>query len=201
MRERPEGSRNIVLVTDGVDTPNAQLSRDQAVKELMAARVAVHIISYTQLVQQQAPRRKESVLANQRRSSEAMANAGIDPTVPPGVNRGTMATSSGGGFTFDPAMRRKRKAYEADVKRSEQWLTTLAQETGGRILLPITEDEMIGQGDLVARDIGAQYVVTYRPKRPLADATPGEYRHIQIAPRKQGVTLSTMRGYVAKPSE
>jgi VWFA-related protein len=202
MKERPEGSRHVVLITDGVGTQNAQSRVEDAVKELMAARVSVDIISYTQLVQQKAPYRKESVLANQKRSSEIMAQAGMDPTAPPGMNRGTMATSSGGvGITFDPAMRKKRKAYESDVRKSEQWLSTLATETGGRILLPKTEDELIDQGSLIARDIGAEYVVTYRPKRPLSEAAPGEYRRLDVAPRKNGVKLKTMKGYTAKPAQ
>jgi VWFA-related protein len=203
MKERPEGSRHVVLITDGVGTQNAQSRVEDAVKELVAARVSVHIISYTQLVQQKAPYRKESVLANQRKSAEIMARAGMDPTAPPGMNRGTMATSSGGGggITFDPAMRKKRKAYEDDVKRSERWLSTLAADTGGRILLPKTEDELIDQGSLIARDIGAEYVVTYRPKRPLSEAAPGEYRRLDVAPRKNGVTLKTMKGYTAKPNQ
>jgi len=39
-------------------------------------------------------------------------------------------------------MRRLRKAYEADVKRSQQALSNLADETGGTIFLPKNDDEM-----------------------------------------------------------
>jgi VWFA-related protein len=202
LKERPEGSRHVVLITDGVGTQNARLSVDDAVKQLMAVRAAVHIISYTNLVQQKAPSKRPSVLANQQRSADIIANAGRDTSMPPGTYRGTMANSTGGfSINFDPAMRRRRAAYETDVKNSEKWLTTLAGETGGRILLPGTEDELINQGAIIARDIGAEYVVTYRPKRPLSEAVPGEYRRVEIAPRRSGVTLRTMHGYTAKPSE
>lgn len=200
LKERPEGSRQVVLITDGVGTTSAQQNLGDAVKELVAARAAVHIISYTNLVRQKAPNKKPGVLANQKKSADIIADAGRDPTMPPGTNRGMMATSTGGfGIRFDPAMRRRRAAYEEDVRKSEVWLTTLARETGGRILLPGTEDDLIAQGAAVARDIGAEYVVTYRPKRPLSEASPGEYRRIEIAPRRSGVTLRTMHGYTAKP--
>jgi hypothetical protein len=49
---------------------------------------------------------------------------------------------------------------------------------------------------LAARAIGAENVVTYRPKRPLAEAKPGEYRHIQVASRRVGLSLQARRGYV-----
>ncbi len=48
----------------------------------------------------------------------------------------------------------------------------------------------------MARAIGAEYVVTYRPKRPLAEATPGEYRRIEVASRRVGLSLQARRGYV-----
>jgi len=93
-------------------------------------------------------------------------------------------------------MRRQRKAYEADVKKSQQVLTNITDETGGQLLLPLTGEEMIAKSNEVARAIGAEYVVTYRPKRPLAEAQAGEYRKIQVQSRKVGVTLQSRRGYV-----
>ena len=91
-----------------------------------------------------------------------------DPTMPPGQTR---SPTYGVTFRFDPAMRRQRKAYEADVRKSHRRCRTLADETGGRIYLPVAGDEMIAQAREAAREIGSEYVVTYRPKRPLALAT------------------------------
>jgi hypothetical protein len=39
-------------------------------------------------------------------------------------------------------------------------------------------------------------VVTYRPKRPLAAAPKGEYRRIEVASRRVGLSLRSRRGYV-----
>jgi hypothetical protein len=55
---------------------------------------------------------------------------------------------------------------------------------------------MLAKANEVARAIGAEYVVTYRPKRPLADASPGEYRKIEVASRRVGLNLHARRGYV-----
>jgi hypothetical protein len=93
-------------------------------------------------------------------------------------------------------MKRVRKAYEAETRKSEKWLTDLAAETGGRIFLPVSTEEMIAKGEEVARDIGAEYVVTYRPTRPLAEAKPGEYRKVEVASRRVGLYLRSRRGYV-----
>ncbi|HEU4434824.1 MAG TPA: VWA domain-containing protein, partial [Pyrinomonadaceae bacterium] len=47
LKDRPEGSRHVVLITDGVDSPGVKANREEAVKNLIAARATVHIISYT----------------------------------------------------------------------------------------------------------------------------------------------------------
>ena len=192
LRERPEGSRHVVMITDGVDTPGAKVGREEAIRKLVAARATVHIISYTEFVQQKIENTSSSTSTGQRPPSSDPITA-TDPTLPPGATR---SPSFGVGIRFDPAMRRLRKAYEADVRKSEQALKNVAEETGGRIMLPVNSQEMLAQASEVARAIGAEYVVTYRPKRPLAEATPGEYRRIEVASRRVGLSLHARRGYV-----
>jgi hypothetical protein len=93
-------------------------------------------------------------------------------------------------------MRRQRKAYETEVKKSQQVLTNIADETGGQLWLPVSGDEMLAKTKEVSSAIGSEYVVTYRPKRPLAEARAGEYRRIQVQSRKVGLSLHSRRGYV-----
>jgi hypothetical protein len=57
---------------------------------------------------------------------------------------------------------------------------------------------MIRQGELLAGEIGIQYVVTYRPKRPLSLATEEEYRSIKVATTRTGLQIHAAKGYVAK---
>ncbi len=192
LRELPEGSRHVVLITDGVDTPGGKVDRAQAMKALVAARATVHIISYTQFVQQKNKNNSSTVATGQRPPSSDPITA-TDPTQPPGTTR---SPSYGIGIRFDPAMKRLRKAYEAEVKKSEQVLKNVADETGGKFLLPVNSQEMLAEANEVASAISAEYVVTYRPKRPLAEASPGEYRRIEVASRRVGVSLHSRRGYV-----
>ena len=192
LKDRPEGSRHVVMITDGVDSPGAKTERAEAIKKLVAARATVHIISYTQFVRQKSDK-KTTELSTGQLPNNTNPIVMTDPTLPPGTTR---SPSFGVGIRFDPAMRRQRKAYEADVRKSEQVLSNIADETGGKILLPVNSSEMLAQSNDIARAIGAEYVVTYRPKRPLAEAPSGEYRRVQVQSRKVGVSLHSRRGYV-----
>ena len=192
LKDRPEGSRHVVMITDGVDTPGGKVNREEAMRKLIAARATVHIISYTEFVKQKNDKQPSSIVAGQRPPSSDPITA-TDPTLPPGTTR---SPSYSVRLTFDPAMKRRRKAYEAEVTKSQQALKNVAEETGGRILLPVNSQEMVAQANEVARAIGAEYVVTYRPKRPLAEASPGEYRRIEVASRRVGLSLKARRGYV-----
>ena len=192
LKDRPEGSRHVVMITDGVDSPGARVDRSAAIKKLVAARATVHVISYTELVRQKSDKKTTELVTGQEPKSYNPITA-TDPTLPPGTTRSPAYKV---GIRFDPAMRRQRKAYEAEVKKSEQVLADVSQETGGKLLLPTSSDEMLAQSNEVVRAIGAEYVVTYRPKRPLAEASPGEYRRIEVQSRKVGVTLEARRGYV-----
>jgi VWFA-related protein len=191
LADRPEGTRHIVLITDGIETPGGKVDLNDALKLTAEARATVHIISYTTFVRQKNDKQPSSVTTGQRPASENPITA-TDPTQPPGSTR---SPSFGVSIRFDPAMRRKRKAYENETLNSEKWLADLAAETGGTIFLPVSSEEMMGQAEKVAREIGAEYIVTYRPKKPLATAAPGEYRRVEVASRRVGLYLRSRRGY------
>ena len=197
LKDKPAGSRHVVLITDGVETPGGKVAYSDAVKRLIAAQATVHVISYTGLVRDAIARRyKEGVVKIGDGKQRDLALGAPDPTMPTGINR----TPSFRILTIDTdrAMRRWYKKYAEGTKTNEQRLVSLTEETGGQLLLPETAEDLLKQADLVARDIGAQYVVTYTPKRALASANAGEYRRIEVAPRRTGVRLRTRRGYIAK---
>jgi VWFA-related protein len=204
IKERPVGNRQIVLITDGVEVIDAQKGKFDAapsVQELVGTQAVVHIISYTSLAREVSKKGKSKVLnadappPNTARSS-GIETAGIDPTLPPGTNRGSAVGASGGvGIRFDPEMRRRRKAYDQALQSSEQKLAALARATGGRLFLPTTEKEMLAQGREAAQEIGAQYVLTYKPKRPISNLPQPEYRHLRIVARRIGLILRAPEGY------
>jgi len=187
LQRQPVGNRHVVIVGDGVDVPawadyrelmkaldpagpeaqSASAALTLAIQELIASQAAVHVISY-----REAQKIREDQDKKRMRGGASL------------------------GFRFDPQMRRLRNAYKKAMLKSEERFTSLVQETGGRLLVPTSEDEMIAQGSEVARDIGAQYVITYKPKRPLASAPRDEYRRLNVVPRRIGLHVRTRRGYV-----
>jgi VWFA-related protein len=186
LQKQPIGDRHLVIVGDGVDVPSwagprelmkalvpgeademkARSEISLAVKELNTTRASVFVISYQQ-----------------------WATQVFDGKAP-------RQSSTNDGIRFDPAMKRLRKAYEQAMQKSGERFNELVAETGGRLLPGTSADEMIGQGREVARDIGAQFVITYKPKRPLAESAADEYRHLEVASRRVGLHLRTRRGYV-----
>lgn len=198
LRDKPEGGRHIILISDGVEGASERVKRLDAMSRLNAARATVHVISYTQFVQRTraAAEKRSADPGRDQERIRAIARAGLEPGMPPGQSRGTFGGTPGSGITFDPAMRRTRKEYESKVRKGEQSLTAIAQQSGGRIFLPKSDEEMITAGAAIARDIGTQYIATYRPKRPLASASPGEYRRLSVAPRKLDLVLRARPGYV-----
>ena len=197
-RETPAGTRHIVLITDGVEAPGSRTTIAEAVKQLNSVQVTVHIISYTALARtaiqtnNKIVRGGDGVQRDGNPASNPVANG--DPTLPPGSTRTPVFKI--GSIDTDVAMRRKRKEYERATHDSEKQLTIIAQDSGGRIVIPDSTDNLLAQADTIARDIGAQYVVTYRPTRPLSAAKPGEYRRVEVASRRVGLYLRSRRGYV-----
>ena len=82
------------------------------------------------------------------------------------------------------------------VNTREKTLTDMAEESGGLVSFPDSAEALMAQAEAVSRDIGAQYVLTYRPTRPLALAKPGEYRTVDVASRRVGLYLRSRHGYV-----
>lgn len=200
MKDTPTGSRHVVIITDGVEQPGGRVAYADAVKRLVAAQATVHIISYTTLVRLAIDDRgKRGIVRKGDGVQRDGTPSGQDPTLPPGMTRSPSITFAT--IDLDREMRRWYKKYSDSTKESEARLVTLARETGGQILLPTTTEAMLAHGEEVARDIGAQYVVTYKPKRPLAESRAGEYRRIEVAARRTGVTLRARRGYVVTPTQ
>lgn len=195
LADRPEGTRHIILITDGVETPGGKVGLGDALKLAAEARATVHIISYTTFVRQKTDKPPTGVTVGRRPASEDPFRIPGDPTMPTNDPRSQGTVIGGVSIRFDPAMRRRRKAYEDETLNSEKWLIDLAAETGGTILLPKTVAEMMAKAEEVTREIGAEYIVTYRPTKPLASAGAGEYRRVEVASRRVGLYLRSRRGY------
>src|SRR6266852_3432827 len=105
LSDQPEGSRHVILITDGVESPGGKVAVNEAIKQMVAARATVHVISYTDYVRQKEDRNPSNITAGMRPPSSDPISAN-DPTLPP---RATRSPSFGVGIRFDPAMTKVRK--------------------------------------------------------------------------------------------
>jgi VWFA-related protein len=201
-KDTPAGTRHIVLITDGVEGPGGRFNLPGSLKQLNSIQASVHIISYTVLSRKQiqklnAWRKGDGIQRDGNPGSNPVANG--DPTLPPGTTRTPSFVL--GSKDADPALAKRRKAYERATVFSEAQLSEIAEESGGQIWLPEKTEDLLTEAESVARDIGSQYVVTYRPTRSLALAKAGEYRKVEVASRRVGLFLRSRRGYVVPNSQ
>lgn len=104
-------------------------------------------------------------------------------------------------FGLDFEMKRWYKEHGESLRKNDKRLTELVRETGGQISLPVSAPEIAQKWEAVARNIKAQYVITYSPKRPLTTTGVQERRNIKVHSRRIGLQLVAMRGYVASPNQ
>jgi VWFA-related protein len=178
--ERPTGNTHVVIFTDGLEAQTRDEIRSdevgrEAVRALVAAQASVHVFGFASLV---------GKAVKYRNSPVSVGGGGNNVRVV---------------IDTDFEMRRWFKNYALATKRREEQLLALAREAGGRVLLPATEEEVAGLADKVARDIGAQYVVTYTPLRPFVEGGEGERRRCEVSARRQGLRLFTLRSVVTAP--
>jgi len=196
-KDTPAGTRHIVLITDGVVGPGGRFSLPESLKQLNSIQASVHIICYTALVRKgieklNAWRKGDGIQRDGNPASNPVANG--DPTLPPGATR--TPSFRLGSKNVDPGLARRRREYEQATRFSEAQLSEIAEESGGQIFIPESADDLLKEAESIARDIGSQYVVTYRPSRSLALAKSGEYRKVDVASRRVGLYLRSRRGYV-----
>ena len=200
LKGAPAGNRHLVIISDGLDSGAGPLNFSEALKGLAASGVTVHVISYTTL-----GLKAKRPPATRPRERNSMPEEGIMSLPKDDANpkdqvpnmRGIMEAKGGGVVDLDRLFRRGGKVKK-ELARREAEFGELAAETGGGLWLPSTADEMLRQAAEAAREIDARYVVTYKPRRPLADAKPGEYRKLDVLARRQGLIVRSRRGYVAK---
>jgi len=82
------------------------------------------------------------------------------------------------------------------LKQNELLLGWVAEETGGDIILPDSEDELSTLTDDLAREIDSQYIVTYRPKSGVALKSEGDIRRVDVISRRVGLHVRSRRSYV-----
>ena len=192
LQKTPLENRHLVLITDGTDTFNNQTERSAAMQNLLATDINIHIFSYTKLELNDIEPRTKGISKTPPRS--AMPDE-IKATLPNGARDIAMAP---GGFSIntDRAFLRKMRERKTALLDSEKYLTALSRDTNGEFILPESKEEMLEKTALVASIIDSSYVVTYTPKRALAESPDGAVRSIEISSRRPDLQVQARRKLV-----
>ena len=179
LKEQPVGDTHAFIFTSGLESQSRDSIRSEpfpkeALQKLTETQASVHVFGFAALVQE----------FEKNRTPLGVGGNGNNVRVTVDV---------------DFQMRRWFKNYARATKQRELQLQALARETGGRVLLPNNSEEIISLSEKVARDIGAQYVVTYSPKRPF-DPDRGERRRAEAISRRIGLQLFSLREVVVGPT-
>ena len=209
----PPGNRHIVLVTDGGEFPVEEAELAQAMGQLYATQATVHIVSYTLLgrkaVDGQHP--KIPVLPTGiKRNSGQTTYGPIRPNAPETLqaelNRKSrlhviLTKSYPMVVDLDYPMWRHSRGQLKTLKENQLALGWLAEESGGSMLLPNSTEDFPKLGAELAREIDAQYLVTYRPKLGMAPKSTEEIRHIEVVSRRVGLRVYSRRSYLVRAAQ
>ncbi len=83
----------------------------------------------------------------------------------------------------------------AQLEASEKNLIRIAEETGGRIFLPASFDDLDDAYRQVADELRSQYVIFYTPTNSARD---GSYRAVKVKVKQPGYRATTRFGYYLK---
>lgn len=83
----------------------------------------------------------------------------------------------------------------AQLESSERNMTRIAEETGGRIFLPASFDDLSDAYQQVADELRSQYVIFYTPTNSNRD---GSYRAVKVKVKQPGYHATTRFGYYLK---
>ena len=78
------------------------------------------------------------------------------------------------------------------LDNSEQWLNKLTEETGGRLFLPTSFDELESVYNQVADELRSQYVIYYTPQNANKD---GRYRAVKVTTSTPEYHVTSRLGY------
>jgi VWFA-related protein len=194
LQKVPTENRHLVLISDGLDSTANQEQKNAALRGLTATNINVHVFSYTALEQQVVEQRKKSIRGGGRKAIELPP--GADVPIPGKVQTVPIVT-----INTDRAMVKKNEERGKALKRSEEEMTRLTEDTNGIFYLPKTAEEMIEKTAELAKNIDSQYVVTYTPKRPLSESADGEVRNIEVTSKRDNVIIIARRKLLVMRNE
>lgn len=180
LKEQPIGNTHVIVFSDGLEIQTRKeisstpIQKD-VLQKLAATQASVHIFGFASITEQFVKYRNSP------------------------ISFGGNGTTAKIVIDTDFEMRRWFRKYAQAIKQRDEQLANLAEETGGRIFIPTSTEEILTQADKISRDIRAQYVITYAPKRAFANEGGRERRSIEVFARRAGLEVFSLRNRVIIP--
>ncbi len=204
LKDAPPGNRHVVLVTDGGESPVDEADLATAMEQLFATQATIHVVSYTLMgrktIRELHPKIPVTVTTEKRKDANDTANDLMHPhdseTLDSKLHKKLYLV-----IDTDYAMWRYNRDHLKTLKKNEQWLAGLAEESGGSMTLPASAEEFSKLTDDLTREIDAQYIVTYRPKKAVMLKPDEEIRRIEVVSRRVGLQVRSRRIYLVPASQ
>lgn len=159
------GRKAIIVLTDGIDSGRGSTTSERAFRTLVEEETAVYVVSKTRIQGQSDREKLEYYKKNY--SASAANQLRIDGL----------------------------KMSLEELEKSELNLMRITEETGGRIFLPESFDDLGNAYQQVAEELRSQYVIFYTPTDPTATGT---YRSVRVKVKTPGYRATTRFGYYPK---
>ena len=132
--DRPQGNRQVILITDGVQGAGERVDRAAVFTQLETSNAVVHVISYTTVSRATMD---DDRRVTRNRDKSIVPDVAVESLPPEHIWDPLRRAHEPGGVIadLDPERRRQIRAYETAMRASEKQLADLAAETGGRIWL------------------------------------------------------------------
>jgi len=188
-------NQHLVLITDGVHTGTERLNRAAVIEQFAESNIAVHVLSYTMPSLEAT---KQDLRRTRKRDKSTTPDDAIESAPLEFRYNLLKRVHKPGGIIVDLDSKRRGqfKDYREALLMSQTELQQLAQDTGGSMWLPTSVTDLVENAREAAHLIDAAYVITYKPKRPLADAPAGETRRIEVVSRRVGLHPMSRQRFV-----
>ncbi len=168
------GRKAVVIFTDGVDTTSRQASFESSVAGIDEIDALIYPIRYNTI------------------QGGGQVNMGVDPAIfaqlPPAA-RDLIARAGNSRASVG------RGQSHAEYERGKQYLTALADNSGGRIFEAETITNLEAAFSGVAEELRRQYLIGYYPDNT---GQPGERRSIKIKVTRPNTVIRAKRSYIVR---
>lgn len=202
-KSRPTDNRHLVLISDGVESVADEAERQQALQNLLAANITIHIISYTQLEEQSAKKATQRIKINKEKTPPRVPDYIMEVILQTLPYNDRIALKSLNEsqrivvITLDNKMikvvRQKREVW----RKNEIEFKDLADDSGGVFQAPESIETMWLFAVEVAHAVDSNYVITYTPTRPIAESPNGQLRKVRVGTHRNGVIIRSRQKIVA----